>query len=79
MWPKIVFSKTLDKHEWNNSRLATADIAEEIAHLKQQPGKHIVVTGGASLAQSLLQSGLIDEINLTVHPVALGSGTPEDN
>jgi dihydrofolate reductase len=73
---KIVFSKTLDKLEWNNSRLATTDIAEEIAQLKQQPGKNIVVTGGPMLAQSLLRLGLIDEINLTVHPVVLGSGTP---
>jgi dihydrofolate reductase len=73
---KIVVSKTLDKLEWNNSRLATTDIAEEIAQLKQQPGKNIVVTGGPTLAQSLLRLGLIEEINLTVHPVVLGSGTP---
>jgi dihydrofolate reductase len=73
---KIVVSKTLDKLEWNNSRLATADIAEEIAQLKQQPGKNIVVTGGPTLAQSLLRLGLIEEITLTVHPIVLGSGTP---
>jgi dihydrofolate reductase len=71
---KIVFSKTLDKLEWKNSRLATTDIAEEIALLKQQHGKNIVVTGGVTLAQSLLQLGLIDEINLIIHPVVLGSG-----
>jgi dihydrofolate reductase len=71
---KIVFSKRLTTLEWNNSRLATADAAEEIAHLKQQPGKNISVTGGATLAQSLSRMGLIDEYNLVMHPVALGNG-----
>jgi dihydrofolate reductase len=71
---KIVFSKRLTTLEWNNSRLATADAAEEIARLKQQPGKNISVTGGATLAQSLSRMGLIDEYNLVMHPVALGNG-----
>ncbi len=73
---KVVFSKTLDTLEWNNSRLATGDAAEEIARLKQQPGKNITVTGGATLAQSLSRLGLIDEYNLTIHPVVLGNGMP---
>ena len=73
---KIVFSSRLTTLEWNNSRLATADAAEEIARLKQQPGKNISVTGGATLAQSLSRLGLIDEYNLVMHPVALGNGKP---
>jgi dihydrofolate reductase len=73
---KIVFSRQLTTLEWNNSRLATTDAAEEIARLKQQPGKDIFVTGGATLAQSLSQNALIDEYNLTIHPVVLGSGMP---
>ncbi len=73
---KIVFSKRLTTLEWNNSRLARADVAEEIAQLKQQPGKNIFVTGGATLAQSLSRLGLIDEYNLAIHPVVLGSGKP---
>jgi len=73
---KIVFSKRLTTLEWNNSRLASADAAEEIARLKQQPGKNIAVTGGATLAQSLSRMGLIDEYDLVMHPIALGSGKP---
>jgi dihydrofolate reductase len=73
---KIVFSKQLTTLEWNNSRLATADAAEEIARLKQQPGKNIYVSGGATLAQSLSQMALIDEYNLAMHPIVLGSGKP---
>lgn len=73
---KIIFSKTLDKLEWQNSRLATGTPAEEIARLKQQPGKDIGVAGGASFAQSLSRDCLIDEYRLTVHPVVLGKGLP---
>ena len=73
---KIVFSKRLTTLEWNNSRLATTDAAEEIARLKQQSGKNISVSGGATLAQSLSRMGLIEEYNLVMHPVVLGSGKP---
>lgn len=73
---KIVFSKSLKKLEWANSRLATGDVGAEISQLKKQPGKHIFVPGGARLAQSLSRLGLIDEYQLRVHPVVLGSGMP---
>jgi dihydrofolate reductase len=73
---KIVFSSRLPTLEWNNSRLASADMAQEIAQLKREPGRDIYVTGGARLAQSLSQRGLIDEYNLTIHPLVLGSGMP---
>ena len=75
---KIVFSRTLQQQQvdWPNARLATGSPAEEIARLKQQPGKDIGVAGGARLAQSLSKEGLIDVYRLTVHPVVLGSGKP---
>jgi dihydrofolate reductase len=73
---KIVFSTTLETLEWANARLATADVATEIAQLKQQPGKNIAVSGGARFAQSLSRLGLIDEYSLVVHPVVLGAGMP---
>jgi dihydrofolate reductase len=73
---KIVFSSRLPTLEWNNSRLAVSDVAEEIARLKREPGRDIYVTGGARLSQSLSQKGLIDEYNLTIHPILLGSGMP---
>nr|HET6904113.1 dihydrofolate reductase family protein [Ktedonobacteraceae bacterium] len=73
---KVVFSKRLTTLEWNNSMLASASVTEEIARLKEQPGKNISVTGGATLAQSLSRLGLIEEYNLVMHPVVLGGGKP---
>lgn len=72
--PKIVFSTTLDRADWNNTTLVKTDVAGEINRLKQQSGKNIGVAGGLRLAQSLLRLGLIDEIALRVMPVALGKG-----
>jgi dihydrofolate reductase len=73
---KIVFSSRLAALEWNHSRLAVSNVTEEIARLKREPGRDIYVTGGARLARSLSQRGLIDEYNLTIHPVLLGGGMP---
>jgi dihydrofolate reductase len=72
--PKIVFSKTLEKVE-GNARLVTGDAAEEVARLKEQPGKPLAV-GGAGLASTFIKLGLIDEYRLFVSPVVLGAGTP---
>jgi dihydrofolate reductase len=74
--PKVVFSTTLDKTEWNNSRLATGSAEDEIRQLKQEATKDIKVAGGAGLAQSLTRLGLIDEYNLVMVPVVLGRGRP---
>jgi dihydrofolate reductase len=72
--PKIVFSTTLEKVE-GNTRLARGGIAEEVARLKEQPGKDLAV-GGAGLAAACTELGLIDEYLLFVSPVVLGGGTP---
>jgi dihydrofolate reductase len=72
--PKIVFSTTLEKVE-GNATLVKDDAAEEVARLKQQPGKDLAV-GGAGLASSLMKLGLIDDYRLFVKPVVLGGGTP---
>jgi dihydrofolate reductase len=74
--PKIVFSKTLEKVEWTNSTLVKENIAQEIAKLKQQPGKDLVLFGGVNIAQTFVSLGLIDEYRLLVSPVVLGSGKP---
>jgi dihydrofolate reductase len=74
--PKIVFSKTLEKADWNNSRLVKENAAEEVSKLKQQPGKDIAIFGSSNLAVTLAESGLIDEYRMIVNPVFLGSGTP---
>jgi dihydrofolate reductase len=74
--PKIVFSKTLDKAEWNNTRLIKDRIDEEILKLKQQPGKDMALFGSAKLLSTLMQMDLIDEHRLMVNPVVLGKGNP---
>jgi len=74
--PKIVFSKTLDKAEWSNSRLIKDNIAGEVLQLKQQQGRDLAIFGSANLTMSLLQMGLIDELRLMVNPVVLGKGKP---
>lgn len=73
--PKVVFSRTLETVEWN-SRLVKDNIAEEVAKLKQEPGKDMLLFGGAGIAQTFVQLGLVDEYSLVVHPVALGNGRP---
>jgi dihydrofolate reductase len=72
--PKIVFSNTLERLE-GNARLAGDSVAEEVARLKEQPGKDVAV-GGAGLASTLIKLDLVDEYRLFVSPVVLGSGTP---
>jgi len=74
--PKVVFSETLEAVTWNNARLATAPLEEEIPELKRQPGKDIVVFGGGRIAHSVMAHRLVDEYRLTIHPVALGDGMP---
>jgi dihydrofolate reductase len=74
--PKIVFSKTLKKVEWQNTRLVIEDVVEEIKNLKQQPGKDLAILGSADLASNLMNAGLIDEYQITVVPVVLGNGKP---
>ncbi len=74
--PKVVFSRTLSTVATPSTRLAEADIPDEIALLKQQPGKGLVIFGGASTVQSFVQQGLIDEYWIKLHPVAIGKGLP---
>jgi dihydrofolate reductase len=70
---KIVFSQTLEQVQ-GNATLSKGNIVEEIARLKAEPGKDLGV-GGATIAATLMRSGLIDEYWLYIHPVVLGSGT----
>ena len=73
--PKIVFSHTLTNVEWENAKLAKGGIKEEVVELKQKPGKDIFV-GSPSLIVALTKLKLIDEYQLCVHPVIIGSGLP---
>lgn len=73
---KVVFSKTLQRSEWNNTVVANGDLAEEVKKLKEGNGKDLVVYGGCSFVASLIREGLIDEFHLYINPVALGNGWP---
>lgn len=73
--PKVVFSRTLPAGELSESaRLAEADIADEIAALKRQPGTGLVLFGGVETVQSFVRHGLVDEFWIKIHPVAIGRG-----
>jgi dihydrofolate reductase len=75
--PKYVVSTTLDTVEWGKwerPTLIKGNLAEEIAKLKQQPGKAIGIGGSPTLVRSLLQEDLLDELQLWIHPVVAGSG-----
>jgi dihydrofolate reductase len=72
--PKVVFSKTLTRVDWN-AELVRGDALEEVARLKRQPGKSMSV-GGSALATSLARGGLIDEFRFYVMPTIVGAGTP---
>lgn len=72
--PKYVASRTLLDVEWENSTLIKGDVAEEVAKLKEQPGKNIAVLGSGDLVQTLIRHDLVDEYFLAVFPIVLGSG-----
>lgn len=71
---KVVFTKTLDKSEWNNTVLAKGDLDEEITGLKKQEGNDIIAYGGAAFVSALIKQGLIDEFHLFINPSAIGNG-----
>jgi dihydrofolate reductase len=73
--PKIVFSHTLNKVDWESAKLANQDIEEKVLELRQQPGKDILV-GSRSLILQLMKLNLVDEYQLCIHPVIIGSGLP---
>ena len=72
--PKIVFSRTLERADWNTTILREV-VPEQIMELKAQPGGDLAL-GGADLAATFLREDLVDELRLYVHPVVIGRGTP---
>ncbi|MEX0773586.1 MAG: dihydrofolate reductase family protein [Balneolales bacterium] len=73
--PKIVFSRTIENVEWESATIAKRDLKDEVLELKQQSGKDIFV-GSRSLIIQLIKLDLIDEFQLCIHPVVVGSGLP---
>lgn len=74
--PKLVFSRTLQKTDWNNSKIVRENIPAELQKLKAESGKNILLFGGAEIARALMELGLVDEYRLNVNPVVLGGGKP---
>jgi dihydrofolate reductase len=72
--PKVVFSKTLDQVNWNNTRLLKGDLVEEVKKLKEESGDQLVLMGSGSIIAQLAPAGLIDEYQMVVNPLILGDG-----
>jgi dihydrofolate reductase len=71
---KYVFSSTLEKADWNNSTIMRGDVAAQVTKLKQQDGRDLAIYGHGLLGQTLLAHGLLDELQLSIHPLLVGSG-----
>ena len=72
--PKYVVSSKLKKADWNNSTILKGDVVDEVSKLKQKVPGDILVSGSAKLVQTLIANDLVDQLNLMVFPVILGSG-----
>jgi dihydrofolate reductase len=72
--PKYVVSSTLERAEWENSTILSGDVADSVATLKEKVDDVILVAGSATLAKTLIESDLVDELRLMVFPVLLGQG-----
>ena len=71
---KYVFSSTLTEATWNNSTIVPGDAVDGVARLRQQDGADLLLYGHGSLAHTLWEHGLIDELRLSIHPVLAGRG-----
>ena len=75
--PKVVFSNSLASADWGETTIAGGDLAAAVARLKQERSDgYLLAQGGVRFARSLVESGLIDESRLVIHPVVLGAGEP---
>ncbi len=72
---KIVFSKTLSKTDWNNTRIIKDDMIEAVKKLKQEPGRDITILGSGTIIAQLAEHGLIDSYTIMLDPLAIGAGT----
>jgi dihydrofolate reductase len=75
-YTKIVVSKTITSANWNNSKLVSGNLIEEINAIKKLPGKNIMVYGSGQLTDALIKLSMVDEYQHWLHPVILGKGKP---
>ena len=73
--PKVVYSRTLTRADWGPARIA-GDVAQDVAAIKRQPGRDVVLFAGARIASTFMDLDLVDEYLLMVHPIVLGRGIP---
>jgi len=71
---KVVFSRTLEKASWNNTKLVKGDLATEVRKMKQDSSEGLVIMGSGTIVSQLAQEGLIDEFQIVVCPIVIGSG-----
>jgi dihydrofolate reductase len=71
---KVVFSRTLDKVSWSNTRLVNGDPSAEVRRMKMEAGPGLVILGSGSIIAQLTQEGLIDEYQMVVNPIVIGKG-----
>ena len=72
--PKVVFSRTLDKAAWNNTKLVKGELTSEVRKMKNEAGEGMVILGSGSIVSQLAQEGLIDSYQFVVNPTVLGKG-----
>jgi len=72
---KIVFSKSMEKSDWNNTRIINSNIVEELKRIKNMPGNDMTILGSGSIVTQFAENGLIDEFQFMLDPIAIGSGT----
>jgi dihydrofolate reductase len=71
---KYVVSNSLQTADWENSELVNGDVATRLTEIQSQEGGDIAMSGSATTVRWLLRHGLLDELNLLVHPIAVGEG-----
>jgi dihydrofolate reductase len=72
--PKVVFSRTLDKASWNNTKLVKGDVAAAMRKMKHESGEGMAILGSGSIVAQLAPEGLIGEYQIVVNPIILGKG-----
>jgi len=72
--PKVVFSRTLEKAPWKNTKVVKGDVAAEVRKMRKESGPGMAILGSGSIVSQLAQAGLIDEFQIVVNPVVLGRG-----
>ena len=72
---KIVISRTMKKADWKNTKIISTNVVEEIKRLKELPGSDITMLGSGSILSLLAENNLVDDYQIMIDPVAIGSGT----